>query len=331
MAIEVLRCPNCAAPLPAGARGETVCAYCNHTLRGVPGVGSLRWTGPEAGPDDGRPRVHVEGRTYALHGLIARGEASDVFLARRDARITEQVIVKVLRAKCDGDLLAREWRVLAALHADDSQGADYFQRLLPQPVAHGRLTGTGLDPRPASVFRWRSGFVYTLDDVARAHPSGVDPRAAVWMWKRVLSMLGWVHRTGYAHGAVVPAHVLIHARDHGAALAGWSCAVRSEKLPAVVASARAYYPEAAWAQGRSGPGVDLIMAARTSAKTLGGDPAQGTVPASVPDALARLVRAQATRSPDAPADDAWELEEQVSRAGREAFGPPRYVPFTMPG
>jgi hypothetical protein len=155
-----------------------VCAYCNHALTGVPGVGSLRWEGPEAGPDDGRPRVHVVGRTYALHGLVARGEASDVFLARRDARVTEQVIVKVLRAKGDEDLLARAWRVLAALHADDAQGADYFQRLLPQPVAHGRLTGTGLDPRPASVFRWRSGFVHTLDDVARAYPAGVDPRAA---------------------------------------------------------------------------------------------------------------------------------------------------------
>ena len=42
MAIEVLRCPNCAAPLPAGARALVVCAYCNHTLTGVERVISAK-------------------------------------------------------------------------------------------------------------------------------------------------------------------------------------------------------------------------------------------------------------------------------------------------
>ncbi len=331
MPIEVLRCPNCAAPIPAGARGEVVCAYCNHVLTNVPGAGSPRWSGPEGGPDDGRPRVHVEGRTYALLGRVARGDGSDVFLARRDARLTELVLLKVLRATSDADLLAREWRVLEALEDSDAQGADYFQRLLPQRVAHGRLTGEGVEPRPASVFRWRSGFVHTLDDVRRAHPSGVDPRAAVWMWKRLLESLGWVHRAGYAHGAVIPAHVLVHARDHGVVLVGWSSAVRYEKLPATSASARAYYPVGAWERREAGATTDLVMAARAIAHALGGDPSTGAVPSSVPAPLAELVGAYATLSEGAPADDAWEMIERVSRAGREAFGPPRFVPFTMPG
>ncbi len=330
MAIEVLRCPNCAAPIPFGARGEVLCAYCGHVLTNVPGAGALPWKGPERGPDDGLPRVHLEGRTYALRGLLARGETSDVFFARRDTRITELVTLKVLRAKADADLLSREWNVLRALHQSEAQGHEYFQRLLPQPVAFGQVRGDGLDPRPAAAYRWRSGFVHTLADVRRQYPSGVDPRAAVWMWKRLLELLGWVHRTGYAHGTVTPAHVLVHARDHGVVLAGWSCAVRGERLPAVVDHAKEFYPSTVWARGEANAASDLIMAARAVAWTLGGDPATGTVPASVPSAIASLVREVATRDAGAPADDAWELMERVSEAGRAAYGPPRFVVFSMP-
>jgi hypothetical protein len=331
MAIEVLRCPNCAAPLPPEARGEVVCAYCNHVLTNVPGAGAARWNGPESLPDDGRPRVHVEGRTYVLQGRVAEGDGCDVFLARRDRRLTELVLLKILRATSDADLLAREWRTLQSLHNSDAQGADYFQRLLPQLVAHGRLTGVGLDPRPTSVFRWRSGFAHTLDDVRRAYPDGVDPRASVWMWKRLLELLGWVHRAGYTHGAVIPSHLILHAKDHGVVLAGWSSAVRNEKLPALSTAAKRFYPDTVWNHRVVTNTTDLIMAARCMAHVLGGDPSTGVVPASVPAPLASLVRTYATLSPDALADDAWEMIERVSQAGREAFGPPRFVPLTLPG
>ena len=43
MSIDVLRCPNCAAPLPPGARGEVVCEYCRHVLTNVPSPTGYRW------------------------------------------------------------------------------------------------------------------------------------------------------------------------------------------------------------------------------------------------------------------------------------------------
>lgn len=73
--------------------------------------------------------------------------------------------------------------------------------------------------------------MHALEDVRRAYPNGVDPRASVWIWKRLLELLGWVHRAGYTHGAVIPHHLILHAKDHGVVLAGWSSVVRSGKLP----------------------------------------------------------------------------------------------------
>lgn len=338
MTIEVLKCPHCGAPLPPGSGGVVVCSFCNRTLTGVPSVPGGARDEPAGDLYPGRPRVHVGGATYAVMGRVARGEGSDVFLARRDARLTELVLLKVLRAAGDADLLAREWKMLEALHASTAQGAAYFTSLLPQPVAHGTLANDAGYTRAASVFRWRSGFQHTLEDVAREYPDGVDPRAAVWMWKRALELLGWVHRAGYVHGAVLPQHLLVHPRDHGVVLAGWSAAVRShprasEPLPVTCAAGRAYYPDDAWTGALPTPATDITMSARCIARALGGDPWADALPDAVPGPLAALVRAYADPASRAGGrtDDAWALMERVGQAGREAFGPPRYHPFTMPG
>src|SRR5439155_6093800 len=96
-------------------------------------------------------------------------------------------------------------------------------RMLPQQVLRGKADKS---ERPAIVYRWRSGFQWTFDEMLVEHKGGVDPRAAVWMWKRVLDMLGWVHRGGWAHGNIGPSQLLVHPRDHGVALVGWSRAVK---------------------------------------------------------------------------------------------------------
>ena len=320
--MEVLKCPNCGGPLPIEAAGGTVtCAYCNHVVTGVPaaawGTGSVLDTGTGDPSDARRPRAWVGAHRYVILGRLARGTASDVFLARRDARLTEQVVIHIVRAIADGETLARAWRTLEALHESSTQGAEYFTLLLPQPVALGPLTRDGRDPRPAAVYRWRSGFVHTLADVARAYPDGVDPRAAVWMWRRALEVLGWGHRSGYAHGAVLPEHLLVHPRDHGVVLVGWSHAER--------------HAERHGGASRATPAADITAATRTLVGVLGGDPERATLPTAVPGPLADLLVTHADPGArQGRTDDAWELMERVASAARTAYGPPTYLPFTMP-
>jgi hypothetical protein len=173
--------------------------------------------------------------------------------------------------------------------------------------------------------------VHTFDDVLRAYPSGVDPKAGVWMWKRLLEFLGWLHRTGHVHGSVVPGHVLVHPRDHGVVLAGWSTASRSNSVSALVTHAKDFYPSKVWTTRTASPTTDLVMAARSVAFVLGGDAARGTVPYGVPEPIATLLSRYATLESDAQTEDAWTMIDKVSAAGRAAFGSPRFVPFTMPG
>ncbi|HEU4404675.1 MAG TPA: hypothetical protein VFS43_05225 [Polyangiaceae bacterium] len=336
MTLAPLTCPTCGAPLSPDAAGRVfTCSFCGASARAERRlVQAARFRAALAGLDEGaRARddvASVAGVPYRVLGRVARGQSSDVFLAERARRLTELVLLKVLRAPDDADLLEREWQALAALRASEAAGTAQFARRLPQPVARGVLQAPGVAPRPTLVLRHQSGFVHTFDDVVAAHPGGLDPRHTVWLFRRLLELLGWVHQSGWAHGALLPEHLLVHARDHGVLVVGWSCAERlgGGRLRALAPERAAFYPPDL---GRGAPpsaASDLAMAARCVAHAAFGGELR--LPPSLPAPLAALLRPY-VEGGRAPTDDAWRLEKLVAAAAREAFGPPTYVRLPMPG
>jgi hypothetical protein len=344
MPLEVLKCPHCGTTLLTRDRAALLnCTHCGQSLKVASSAGSAgsvpsgeaSKAAPGTASTAGSIPLFLGNRSFLLQGRLAQGESTDVFWGHTDATPTEWVVVKLLRVLGDADLLTREWRAIKTLLQSTTQGSPYFSQLLPQPVTIGETKGSDALVRPASVFRWRSGFLHTLDDVVRAHENKLDPSHAMWMWRRSLELLGWVHRSGYLHGSLLPQHLLIHPRDHGVVFVGWSCAVRwglSERLPARCDAARAFYPDEVWHTAKPSVGSDLSMLARCVIHLLGGDVAQGEPPKSLPDPLATLLRSQAQRLPAKPVeDDAWKVMEQVKQARQEALGSTRYQPLDMPG
>lgn len=317
LASRSVRCAFCAARLVVGS-GGWVPAPAEHA--------------PEPLRHPTMRRLWLGGHRYALLGRLARGEGSDVFLAERDGRLTERVVLKILRAEKDRDLLEREHVVLAELEKSDAQGAPHFARLLPQRVAYGvaRLGMHGeAGERHVSALRWRSGFVHTGGDVMAAYPGGVPRAATVWMWKRMLELLGFVHRSGFVHGAILPEHVLVHAKDHGVVLAGWSRAGRAgTPLVARSEGADAFYPDGLGAGGLLRPAHDIAMSARVISRLLGGT--ELAPPESVPEPLRSLV-VEHTQLAGGAEVDAWALMARLQGAANAVFGPPRFVRFDMPG
>ena len=334
MPARVLTCPRCGALLPPRAASVVVvCAYCGASVTdgtNLVQAAEYRRALADLAKDDGEvlPRVTIGGLPYRVFGRVARGESTDVFLAERAHPVTERVLVKVLRAASDADLMDREWETLAALHRSETDGAREGLRRLPSPVVRGKVVVPGGPERRATVFRARSGFVDTLHDVMRAYPAGVDGRHASWMWRRVLEGLSWVHRSGWAHGAVLPQHLVIHGRDHGVLLVGWSCAARlggSAPLPAVSPAWRGSYAPGLLAGAPPSAAADIVMSARCIARVLGGTDER--VPRSVPAPLAAVIEDAAAGG---AGDDAWAVAKSVGDASREAYGRPAYHRFEMP-
>jgi hypothetical protein len=181
------------------------------------------------------------------------------------------------------------------------------------------------------VLRWASGFVHTLEDARRVYPNGVDPRVSVWLWRRLLETLTFIHQSGLVHGAVLPPHVLIQRNEHGAWLVGYSCAdAPGARLRALATRFQEFYPEELLRSERLSTGADLRMSARCMAWVLGGEPERGEVPGSVPRPLAALIRRVASEGSEASLEPAWTLRERVGEVGRAAFGPPSFHPLVMP-
>jgi hypothetical protein len=332
--------------LPARAlRAVVVCEFCGVAVAedgGLVHAAAFRRALSDLSRDDGaRPRVEVAGLPYRVLGRLAHGESSDVFLAERAQPITERVLIKVLRADADADLLDREWEALTALHRSEADGADEVARRIPDLVNRGRVAGHDGGPskgppnppggggQRALVLRAASGFVDTFVDVMRAYPAGVPGEHAVWMWRRTLELLAGVHRCGWAHGALLPQHHVVHARDHGVMLVGWSCAARlggRDPLPAIFPEARDVYAPALISGAPPSAATDITTSARAIARLLGGTAER--VPPSVPTPLGSLVERVAA---GAGGDDAWALRQEVGHAAGAAYGPPRFHPFAMPG
>jgi hypothetical protein len=183
----------------------------------------------------------------------------------------------------------------------------------------------------ALLYRWSGGFLHTLDEVRRAFPGGVEPRQAVWIWRRILETLSLLHQSGVVHGAVLPSHLLVQRADHGVRLVGYGRAgAAGEALVTPSLALEDYYPRAARSAGRLSPLMDIQMSARCIAAVLGGDPSTGEMPGQVPEVLASLVRNVASDQPGSVAGNAWLLRQKLGAVANLVFGAPRFCPLVMP-
>jgi hypothetical protein len=198
-------------------------------------------------------------------------------------------------------------------------------------VLHGDL-GPGLHASAsASIFRWQSGFRHTLEGVLRAHPGGIPPRASIWLWRRILETLSFIHASGVIHGAVLPPHLLVQDNEHGVRLIGYSCAGRAgKKLPVLSRDFEAFYPRLPESVPTLSPQLDLVMSARCIVAVLGGDPATGSLPKAVPAPLAEIAQRIARSDPATASDgNAWAIREELGEIADRVFGPPQFIPIAM--
>jgi hypothetical protein len=327
---RVLECPRCGAPLPRrAALVKTTCEYCRSdvvferfSVRAADYRSTLQSYLAGEHTD-----VQVAGFPLRLLGRLAIGHSSDVFLATRSTRLGERLVLKVLRSRDDEALAQNEQSVLARLEGSAAPGSAYFTTLVPQRAFSGVLAGAGFPSTFAAAFRRPSGLTHTLEQVARAFPAGIDPRHSIWLWRRALELLSWLHQSGVVHGQILPAHVLVDAREHAVGLVGFSCAGRIGAVSTRVDPRAAdLYPSTG--QVEPSPATDLIMLARCLHRAVGGPALRlPDLPAHVPAPLARLLAEQAT---GVGSTDAAGLSRQVLDVARACFGPPRFIQLELP-
>ena len=243
----------------------------------------------------------------------------------------------------DNDLVRNEIRILRIL--DGSPQADKFRPYIPN-LLDAFLYQDRTIPLAAAVFERYDGW-YSLEDVHRAYPRGVDPKDAAWMWRRLLVALGFAHANGIVHGAVLPHNVWIQPEGHGLMLAGWfdaalpsapacrRCAARTvsevegrpphtgEVVSDLDPRFLAWYPREIVDGEAPTYSADVGMSAKCMIHLLGGDVDRRTIPDSVPRPM-RMFLKGSSRS-----NDAWALKQEFDDLLERLWGQRRFHPFTM--
>ena len=336
---HALVCPQCNAPLVSHRFAQSVvCSYCGTTIRfDSTSVSAARfhdafrvWNSPESYRISSW--VSIGNSHWALGQHIAQGSVSDVYTGQRARWPTELVILKILRDRKDLDRFDNEWDVLQTLHKSNTVGADSFTMLIPQPVAHGDISSGVYAGKRVNIFRWISGFYDTFDAVIQAYPQGIPTRASIWIWRRILEVLSFIHASGMVHGAVLPSHLFIQEMEHGVRLVGYGCSDHiGVKLQNVYQAFESFYPQSARSRLTLTPQLDLVMSARCVIALLGGDPATASLDTSMPAPLIRILqRVARIEQTGKSSEDAWSIREELGDIAKQVYGAPQFVPIVMP-
>lgn len=276
--------------------------------------------------------IDLPGQSFLVEGLVGRGDKCDVYRGRRDGVPTERVIIKVLVAPEDADLLKREVQNVERLWASDERGSQLFKKTVPLLVTHGDARMPDGSTRPALVYRDIHGFDYTLEECHEAYPQGVDVKTAVWMVNRLLMQLSWIHDSGLIHCSMLPEHLLCHPRDHTINVIDWSAARRKGDILNVGVSGReAFYPPEIFAQEPVTEQTDIAMFCRTMIYMLGGDPKTGSLPTHVPATLGNMLVHHARYTDDRRGLlGAFDFYHAWGQAAEAVYGPRKYHVFEMP-
>jgi hypothetical protein len=313
MDIFPVNCQQCGAPLPRQARWRTVtCTYCSaqYTHAKVVEAKRFREAYERACTADG-PAFACASQRYRVLAPLATGEHARIMLAERIGALAERVVLKVASDSAVPGRLLRESQVLVQLQDDSANGAAYFTQRLPQAVAFGLGEEPGGRRSEVLVLRNPTGFWGSLAAVRANYPRGIDARHAVWMWRRTLEVLAYVHAAGWAHRNIHPGHLLVHPGDHGILIIGWADA---QRVGAGHAACARDLQQAAWS-----------MRALLAADDGDGAPA---LPDSVPAPLAALLRRASEDHAWCAAAGAQGLHDELAAAAATAFGAPRFIEFS---
>ena len=313
MAWTAISCPQCSAPLPRVAIWRAVkCASCGSLITRTESIvarDSFRQALKRARLDSvGLDNVQCGGARYHLMQKLGAGEISQVHLACRVGALPLLATIKLSTAPSAATTYAREAQVSRLLQDLDGDGVgSYFSRLLPEAIAQGVVDENS--GKHALVLRHPCGFWGSLAALQERFATGIDPRHAVWIWRRMLEVLNFVHRRGWSHGDLRPEHALVHPQDHGVRLIGWTSAKKDATANDQVA--------------------DLMRSARVVQVLLCGASNSGELPGSVPTGLAQLVTRASEDESFCRSHGAEGLDGLLRAEAKMAFGPPTFVPLLV--
>lgn len=275
---------------------------------------------------------------HAIGPAVKRGDIAELFKVSSTRNGTSvPSILKLARSPADSDLIEAESRALKRLSAAD--GDERFYPFFPKLVDSFIYRASKGRNRRGNVLERLDGW-YSLSEIRQMYPTGVADLDMIWIWRRLLYCMGYAHRRGLAHGAVLPDHVMIQPEKHGLKLVDWCYSVNlpedgtpAQPIKAISRDYRAWYPPEVLNREPPSPATDIYMAVKSMVDLIGGDArAKNPVMRTTKGMRAFFRGCTQDRQRFRP-QDAWgllaEFDELLERHGKPYF-PRRFREFKIP-
>jgi serine/threonine protein kinase len=278
--------------------------------------------------------IKTRRREYQVLDQINQGEITNVYRCSfKDGADDCVGSIKMARDPMDNDLIENEARILKQLR-DVPKYQDfhsYYPDLL-ESVSY--VDQADKKMRKANIFR-EYYELYSLTEVKKQYPNGLDPKDMAWIYRRLLVATGFSNKNQIINGAILPPFIFIQPENHGLVLTEWSYAVADplitdERISAINQAYRQWYPQEVFNKEIPTPSIDILMGARSMIDLLGGDPSSGNLPGSIPDKMQRFFRDCLKPNPSTRPQDAWLMLEKFDHLITDLWGPRKFRPFTMP-
>lgn len=233
-------------------------------------------------------RVH-EG--YILVKKIAEGDISTVYRGQK----TDKFLVKIPKIK--NNLLKKEFEICQSL-----TDATIYSNFIPYPIEY--INGT-------SVYKWQDNLV---SGSRIASLPKLDSRHVIWMFKRILMVLGYIHSKDTVHGAITPDHLLFNKDNHGLLLCGWIHSGKINDDIKVVPGKWKHYYENVKKTKKLTRQLDIYMAAKSMLD----------IGKNIQPRLKRFIESCMLPGNMAPSD-AWEIHDDLNSLAIGLFGNSKFI------
>lgn len=237
---------------------------------------------------------------------ICAGDISSIYYTK------DRCVLKIANDRADNDLMDREKRSLELL----AKGSDHFAQYVPRHLDAFSASG-----RRVNVHSVENYPAHSLEDIKAKVPN-LDFRHIVWMMNRGLSVLGYAHRSGLIHGAVLPCHLMYEPEVHGLRLIDWCYSCESgQRIPAMVPDYESLYPIEVRNKFSVSPGTDMYMLAQSlhsAAKYI------------IPQRFVPLFEWCFALAQSARPQDAFAFQDLWKAAAQEEYGSPKFIELVIP-
>lgn len=229
-------------------------------------------------------------------------------IAKRSQAGALLVLLKTTNDPTQAQKLSVESQNLQKIHQQTSQLSGHYSRMIPALVDFGVASDQGTE-LTALAMTCIAGAWGSLSHVVAHQASGVEARHMVWMWRRLLDILAYLHDLGWSYGAITPDTVWVNPQDHGLFLMDWSSAKQASDDAARC--------------------VDLMRSAELMRVVLSGAHEQSWTALNAPKQLVHLLQQVSQEADFCQRHGARGIDALLQQVALDAFGPPRFIEFKV--